>query len=436
MSAADNNEKSSVQGIYSKGIYRGLPDLSSASKGLTATVTGANGISGAHMVRVLAENSERWSKIYALSRRPPSGKWPDTVEHVPVDFLTTPQEIADILKSRGIKPDYVFFFSYVLIVDDDGALQWGDQRLLIRPTDELMSNFLEALPLANALPKRVFAQFGQKWYGVHLGATDIPDEESDDRLTLEPNLYYTQHDILESFCSKHGIGWNTALPSFVIGAAIDSSQSLLFPILAYACVQKYLGRELEYPSDLDAWYAPQSLSNAVLNSYLYEWSVLAPNTANQAFNASDDCQFTWGKMWPRLASYFDMDYIGPDDGSAAKFQEQGMKCDPPPHGRGRRSMMRFKFSFVEWAKSSENVQAWKELSEKHGLRDAEWKDVGSIFGRANFCLHRPYASVMSATKAKKFGFFGFVDSYESIFSVIEEFVALKIVPDPNSIKPR
>lgn len=42
----------------------------------------------------------------------------------------------------------------------------------------------------------------------------------------------------------------------------------------------------------------------------------------------------------------------------------------------------------------------------------------------------------SATKAKKFGFFGFVDSYESIFSVVEEFVALKIVPDPNSIKPR
>lgn len=81
-------------------------------------------------VRVLAENKERWSKIYALSRRPPSGKWPDTVEHVPVDFLTTPQEIADILKSRDIKPDYVFFFSYVLIVDDDGALQWGDQRLV------------------------------------------------------------------------------------------------------------------------------------------------------------------------------------------------------------------------------------------------------------------------------------------------------------------
>lgn len=42
----------------------------------------------------------------------------------------------------------------------------------------------------------------------------------------------------------------------------------------------------------------------------------------------------------------------------------------------------------------------------------------------------------SATKAKKFGFFGSVDSQESIFSVIEEFVSMKIVPDPKSISPR
>lgn len=130
----------------------------------------------------------------------------------------------------------------------------------------------------------MFIQFGQKWHGVHLGATNIPDEENDPRIELEPNLYYTQHDILATFCAKHNVGWNSAFPSFVIGAALDSSQSLMFPILVYACVQKYLGRKLEYPSDLTAWYAPQSLSNAMLNSYLYEWAVLAPNTESQTFN--------------------------------------------------------------------------------------------------------------------------------------------------------
>ena len=322
--------------------------------------------------------------------------------------------------------------------------------------DELLTNFLQALPLANALPKRIFVQFGQKWYGVHLGATDIPDEETDPRLDLEPNLYYTQHDILAAFCAEHKIGWNSAYPSFIIGATPDSSQSLLFPILVYASVQKYLGRPLVYPSDLGAWYAPQSLSNAMVNSYLYEWSVLAPNTANQDFNACDDCNFTWGKAWPRLAKFFDIEYAGPDTKNPQKFRGAAMGCDPPPHGRGGKSLMKYKFSFVEWAKQKENVEAWQELAKIHGLKDSEWQDVGSVFGRADFCLRRPFSSIMryikstlsgskhelgliytySMTKAKTYGFFGFVDSFASILSVADEFISLNIIPDPMKVEQK
>ena len=90
---------------------------------------------------------------------------------------------------------------------------------------------------------------------------------------------------------------------------------------------------------------------------MYEWSVLAPNTANQDFNASDDCAFTWGKAWPRLAAYFGMEYTGPDTSTDASFRETPMKADPAPHGRGPASMMRYKFSFVEWARKQENIDA-------------------------------------------------------------------------------
>ena len=237
---------------------------------------------------------------------------------------------------------------------------------------------------------------------MHLGATALPDEEDDPRIDLEPNLYYTQQDILEAFCAKHSIGWNNGLPSFIIGAAIDSSQSLLFPLLVYATVQKYLGRPLEFPSDVTAYYTPQCLSNAILNSYQYEWMTLAPNTANQAFNTLDDCAFTWGKMWPRFAKHFDMPYLGPDTSKDAHFHEKGLPVEPPPHGKGPRNVMRYKFSFVDWAKDPENIQAWKELVEKYGLKDKEWYDVGSIFGRANFCLHRPFPSIMRLVTAPGF----------------------------------
>ena len=43
--------------------------------------------------------------------------------------------------------------------------------------------------------------------------------------------------------------------------------------------------------------------------------------------------------------------------------------------------------------------------------------------------------MFSATKGKKHGFFGFVDSFESVLSVIDEFVAMKIIPTPDAISP-
>lgn len=39
-------------------------------------------------------------------------------------------------------------------------------------------------------------------------------------------------------------------------------------------------------------------------------------------------------------------------------------------------------------------------------------------------------------KAKKHGWFGSVDSVESMIAVIDEYVALKIIPDPKSIRTK
>lgn len=61
------------QVVKSQGMYHGLPTYPEKDgyQNLTAIVTGANGISGYHMVKVLSAAPERWNKIYCLSRRPP-----------------------------------------------------------------------------------------------------------------------------------------------------------------------------------------------------------------------------------------------------------------------------------------------------------------------------------------------------------------------------
>lgn len=95
------------QTVENKGIYHGLPTYSKDVKDLVAIVTGANGISGYHMVKVLAAAPERWKKIYCLSRRPPQdyffndlGDGASRVEHVAVDFLSDGATIARSLQDN------------------------------------------------------------------------------------------------------------------------------------------------------------------------------------------------------------------------------------------------------------------------------------------------------------------------------------------------
>lgn len=89
--------------VKSHGLFHSLPTFPDHDgKKYSAIVTGANGISGAAMVEVLSQAPERWEKIFALSRRPPTAKSP-RVHSVAIDFLASePKEIAKVLKDNNI----------------------------------------------------------------------------------------------------------------------------------------------------------------------------------------------------------------------------------------------------------------------------------------------------------------------------------------------
>jgi nucleoside-diphosphate-sugar epimerase len=161
----------SIQQINSRGIYHGLPVYDSSIKSLSAIITGANGISGAYMLKVLSRSPQRWSKIYCLSRRPPliPGGLPSNVEHIALDFLKDPYKIADVLKEKGVKADYVFFYSYIQPPPKPGGVLWSDAEEMVRVNVLLLSNFLAALKMASITPKTFMLQTGAKNYGGHLG---------------------------------------------------------------------------------------------------------------------------------------------------------------------------------------------------------------------------------------------------------------------------
>ncbi|KAL4813662.1 hypothetical protein BDW67DRAFT_192712 [Aspergillus spinulosporus] len=417
--------------IVSKDIYHGLPTFSEDLNGLTAIVTGANGISGDYMVRLflmlLCESPKRWKKIYALSRRPPNGDWPDHVEQVSMDFLQPPETLAAQLIERGVKADYVFFYAYIQPAPKDGGGIWSAAEELVKVKTKLLHNFLSAQALSNTLPKTVLLQLGAKYYGVHLGRAQVPQEETDPRVLLEPNFYYNQEDTLIAFAKSHRINWITTRPSWIPGAVPDAAMNLCLPLAIYAVIQKRLAKPLEYPSDIVAWETQQTLSSAQMNGYLSEWAALTPGAQNQSFNATDDCAFTWSKFWPKLAARFSLPWLGPETDPAG-LKEVETPYNPPPRGFGPPGRLRYKFTLVEWARRPDVKEAWKAIAKEHQLRHAELWDTDRVFGFTDAAISCSHPIHFSTTKTKKLGFFSFVDSMESIFKVFDQFVEMRMIP--------
>jgi hypothetical protein len=127
--------------LCSRGIYHNLPTFPPQPSPLTAIVTGTNGISGFHTMRVLLESPERWQKVYAISRRPPlpemmallPAEAKGRVEHVACDFLDDPKEIAQKIRDKGVtKVDAVFFYSYLQPKTEEGESAWSNAEALVQ----------------------------------------------------------------------------------------------------------------------------------------------------------------------------------------------------------------------------------------------------------------------------------------------------------------
>ncbi|KAK8227317.1 NAD dependent epimerase/dehydratase family protein-like protein [Phyllosticta capitalensis] len=418
-----------TQQVYSNGIYHGLPVHGDEHKDLTAVVTGANGISGQHLLRVLGQSPSRWSKIYSLSRRPPMGtELPANVTHISVDFLSKPEDIAAVLREAGVtKIDYVFFFSYIQVAPEPGKPLWSNAEAMCVKNTELLANFLSALSVASVIPRRVLLQTGAKNYGVHLGPAKVPQEESDARVLIEPNFYYPQEDYLWDWCKRTGAGWNVARPGPVLGAVQDAAINLMFPLAVYAAVSKHLGQPLEFPGDLSAWEKLQDQSSALMNGYLEEWAVLTPEAENQAFNATDGSHFTYGQFWPKLAAAFGIDWKGPSL-DPSQYTVSKLSSETTPRGFGSQPEYRERFSIVGWAKRSDVQQAWREIASKHNLQPQELTDIDRVFSVLEYTLNSAIFCNMSMDKARRLGFFGTVNSCDSMLQVIQEYVDLKMMP--------
>ncbi|QKX64676.1 uncharacterized protein TRUGW13939_11852 [Talaromyces rugulosus] len=413
--------------IHSKGIFRGLPDIPSHLSGLRAIVVGASGTSGQPMVDVLSSNSERWEKVYALSRRPPKTKKDSNVEHVPMDLLYEPDKIVAILREYRVQADYIFYFGYVQLtaVEENDPMGLGDAEHLAEVNGRLFENLLFALDQASITPKRVILQTGGKNYGVHQGFVNVPLKESDPRVELEPNFYYTQEDILSKYVKGHPkTNYNVVMPQWILSAVAGTDMTIFYPLAVYAAVLRKLNKPLLFPGDLLSWDNPQPISTGILNSSFYEWLVLSPHTAGESFNITNGGEFTWSRFWPILASWYGLEWQPPSESAHYDEIDTGL-C---PRGYGPTGKLRSSFSIVEWAREPTTQEAWVQLSKEHGLEANPFGDPEKTFNFLQFCFSLTWSWYTSIDKAREYGWYGYCDTVASMRQVFEEFADMKMTP--------
>lgn len=400
----------------------------------TAIVTGATGITGQAVVNELIKSSQ-YKKIYTLSRSQP-GQTHEKVEHASLDLCGDANQMADSLKSvQGATQ--VFFCAY-LANDDEGEAA--------KINSSMLQNFLDALHITGALKdiKRIILTCGLKQYGVHLGLPKQPMEETDpihQGDNWPPNFYFSQQKVLIDNASKGQYKWTVTLPQDVLGYAKGNFMNECTALGLYCAVAKvaHPNSELPFPGSRINYLAFNCWTSANLHARFCLWAASAPNAENQIFNVTNGDTQSWQTLWPRIAMRFGCkipqdQFHGGDRSTYRSFAAAGPRTlhDPPPIALQAESMglpdlanhpstLYQQIDTAKWSQRPEILRAWKTLRDKYNLDQTAWDKA--TWGFLTFVLGREYSCVVSMSKARKMGWNGYEDtwdSFEEVFSKLEE----------------
>ncbi|KFY16276.1 hypothetical protein V492_01452 [Pseudogymnoascus sp. VKM F-4246] len=396
----------------------------------SAIVTGATGILGREIVLALGKDQKQWSTIHAISRSQKE-EYPSTVKHRHVDLTGDANSIANDLK--GVEAEYLFFAAY--IQKDSEQENWD-------VNGALLENFLEALKItgANKKLKRVLLVTGAKQYGVHLGQTKNPMEESDPWLTgaeWPPNFYYNQQEILKKQAADGGWEWVVTYPNDVIGMARGNFMNLATTLGIYATISKEMNQELAFPGSETFYTRFDTFTSSKLHAQFALWAIFEPKAANRAFNVVNGDVQSWQNLWPKLAARFKCKIPAdqftrpssfaasttlsraPIDALASEIGLKGTAAVKP-------STLDQRIQLSKWSKDAKVNKVWEEVAAREGL-DKE------AFGHAtwaflDFVLGRSYDLVLNMTEARKLGFEGFVDSWDALDETFTELEEAGVLP--------
>ena len=352
--------------------------------GAYALVVGASGITGSALVDQLV--ASRW-RVSGLSRTAVAGS---PAEHVSAD-LRSPESLQAAL--ADLRPTHVFFTA------------WSRQESEaenIRVNAGMVRDLLAVLGPKGSV-RHVALVTGLKHYlgpFEAYGQGDVPDTpflEDAERLDVD-NFYYAQEDELFAAAASYGFTWSVHRSHTVIGYAVGNAMNLASTLVAYAGIQRRLGRPFVFPGSRAQWDGVVDLTDAGLLADHQLWAATTPEAADTAFNVVNGDVVRWRRLWPRLAAHLGVEPEGPTD-VPQPLEQQMAGAD----------------------------QVWADLVAEHGLVEPDLRRVASWW-HTDADLGREMEVIADMTRSRLLGWTGYVSTERALLGLVDRYRAERLVP--------
>ena len=350
----------------------------------TALVVGATGIAGSALVEKLTD--EGWP-VLALSRRPGADR--EGVRWLSAD-LTSLESLSAVLVPE--QPTHVFFTAWSRqdTEEENIAVNAGMVRDLL---SVLQDKNVAHVALMTGL-KHYLGPFEAYAAGE---MADTPFHEEEPRLPVR-NFYYAQEDELFAASANQGFTWSVHRAHTVIGHAVGNAMNMGLTLATQATFCREQGEPFVFPGSEIQWNGLTDMTDAGLLAEHMMWASTTPGAADEAFNIVNGDVFRWRWMWPKLASYFGVEW-------------EGYSQAPRP---------------LEEAMVGREDQ-WSELAQRHGLAELRLDRMASWW-HTDGDLGREIEVVTDMGKSRDAGFIGYRRTLDAFISLFDRYRAENLIP--------
>jgi len=226
---------------------------------------------------------------------------------------------------------------------------------------------------------------------------DTPLREEMPRLDL-PNFYYAQEDEVYKAALRDGFTWNIHRPHALIGKTIGNAMNMGTTLAVYASICKQESQPLVWPGSEAQWNGISDVTDATILAEQIIWAATTKEANNEAFNISNGDVFRWKWLWPKIAEWFEIGYVG-YNGTIKPLE----------------------------VVLNNKQSIWTKIVQDQKLEEEDLGQLASAW-HTDLDLSRPLEVMTDMSKSRQLGFTSYKSTKESFFQLFSELRKDRIIP--------